>query len=246
MDWFKRYGIPGAYSMGLTLVWLIILYPCRIDLREEATLKIVVGIFAGGFLPFGYLMFLVGQVWYFLRCCCSNRYGRHARARLIAEAVHANNVPVNISDWAKWAAEGIHGARNGFIRWVIKKANKIIEKLTGKLAQKETVLAACSILASVSNCNKLDLKKDKYIQEWIRKRTDIVVMNQSIMAETILCTIGVWFLKFLPGWSIQSLYWRWLLIPVLFLLLIIIVYVTAIFRIKIDIVIAGVFNLRRR
>jgi len=85
VDWFKRYGIPGAYSVGLTILWLIILYPCRIDLSEENTLKIMAGIFAGGFIPIGYLMCMVGEGWYFFWCCLCNRCGRHARANLLYE-----------------------------------------------------------------------------------------------------------------------------------------------------------------
>jgi hypothetical protein len=233
MDWFKRYGIPGAYSMGLTLVWLLVLYPCRIDLSEENTLKIVGGIFVGGFLPFGYLMFTVGQGWYFLWCCCSKKVGRHARARLIDKAEHGKSDPVDISEWATWAEEGI------------KKAKMRITSLLIN-SEKETVLSACSTLEAVSRGDKLNLEKEKFVQEWIRKRTDIVVINQAIMAGTIVCTIVAWCLALLPDWSMQPLYLRWLLMPVLFLLLIIIWYVSVTFRINIDIVIAGMFNLRRR
>ncbi len=235
MDWFKRYGIPGAYSMGLTLVWLVILYPCRIDLSEEKTLKVVGGIFAGGFLPFGYLMCMVGDAYYFARCCFSQRYGRHARARHIADANHSENKPVNISDWATWAKEGVQSAKIWIPSWLIN-------------SQKETVLSACSILEAVSRGNEWNLDKDKYVQEWIRKRTDVVVMNQAIMAGTIVCTIGAFYLQKLHSWSMQPYedqYRTWFLAAVVSLYLII-WYVTIIARIKIDIVIAGVFNLRRR
>lgn len=232
MDWFKRYGIPGAYSLGLTLVWLLVLYPCRIDLSEENTLKIVGGIFVGGFLPFGYLMFTVGQVWYFLWCCCLKKFGRHARAKLIFDKTNKESKPVSIEDWATWAEEGIKNAKILLPLWLINR-------------EKETVLSACSTLEAVSRGNNLDLEKEKFVQEWIRKRTDILVINHAITAGTIVCTIVALCLGFLPDWSIQPLYLIWLS-PLLFLLLIVIWYVSVIFRIKIDIVIAGVFNLRRR
>lgn len=233
MDWFKRYGIPGAYSMGLTLVCMMILYPCRIDLSDEKTLKIMVGLFTGGFLPFGYLMYLVGQMWYFLWCCCSNKCGRHARARHIAKTNFDRNIiPVDIEQWALWAEDGIQDAK---ILWIHPSH------------EKETLLAACSILDAVSD-GKWDLKKDKYVQEWIRKRTDIVVMNQTIMAGTIVCSIGVLSLNLLSGWSLQPYEhrdWIWTLTAVICLHFII-CYVTNVVRIRIDIVIAGVFRLRRR
>ena len=242
MDWFQRYGIPGAYSMGLTLVWLSILYPGRIDLGNENTFKIVGGIFAGGFLPFGYLMCMVGNAYYFFRCCFSQRYGRHARARFIADANRNRNEPIDINRWDNWVIKGIPDTQNPIIRCLLRCL------LRWRMHWKEIMLGPCSVLAAVSNGNKWDLEKDKYIQEWIRKRTDVVVMNQAIMAGTIVCTIGAFYLQMLPNWSMQPYedqYWKWFLAAVVFLYLII-WYVTIIARIKIDIVIAGVFNLRRR
>lgn len=237
MDWFKRYGIPGAYSMGLTLVWLVILYPCRVDLRDEKTLKIMAGLFTGGFLPFGYLMCMIGDGWYFLWCWCSDKCGRHARARRIAEVngYFLCPLPFDIEEWAVWAKERIQDAKVWIPSWLIN-------------SQKETVLSACSILDAVSNGNKWDLEKDKYVQEWIRKRTDIVVINQAIMIGTIVCTTGPLCLAFLSDWSMQPQeHGHWILTSIAVACLhLIIWYVTIIFRIKIDIVIAGVFNLRHR
>lgn len=263
MDWFKRYGIPGAYSVGLTILWLIILYPCRIDLSEENTLKIMGGIFAGGFLPFGYLMCMVGEGYYYFRCCCSRRYGRHARARLISKVARTNNNPCNIEDWAVWAAKGIKMIRHPFIKWLRDlsyinwlinagyiqladhRINRIKKNIFGTLNEKEKILSACSVLEAVSKSGDPALDKDKFAQEWIRKRSDVIVINQAIIAATIVCPIGVWCLHFLPCWSIKSLYWGWLLIPVLFLLFVI-WYVINFLRTQTDIVIAGVFNLRDR
>lgn len=250
MDWFKRYGIPGAYSMGLTLVWLIILYPYRINLSEENTLKIAGGIFAGGFLPFGYLMCMVGQGCYFFCCSYSNRFGRHARAESIAKDngvnAGANNNPVDIEEWAAWAVNRIEKVKKPWLIKQINRINKIKKNLSYKPDEKETVLSACSVLEAVSRYDNFDLDKEKFVQEWIRKRTDIVVMNQAIMSGTIVCTIGALCLASLPDWSIQLSPLIWLLIPVLFFLFIIIWYVKIISQIDIDIAIAGVFNLRRR
>jgi len=236
MDWFKRYGIPGAYSMGLTLAWLVVLYPCRIDLRDEKTFKIMAGVFTGGFLPFGYMMYLVGQLYYLIRCRLSSRYGGHARARYIARTNFDANIPVDIEQWAAWAVRGIENANK-----------KLVLRTPSR--RRETILAACSVLQAVSS-NWSEMKeKEPFAQEWIRKRNDIVVMNQAIMAATIVCSIGAMCLGlFLPDWSMQPQEpWHVILISIAVVCLYFIIwYVTAIFRIGIAIVIAGVFNLRRR
>ncbi len=257
MDWFKRYGIPGACSMGLTFVWLLVLYPCRIDLQDEKTLKIMGGIFAGGFLPFGYLICMIGHGWYFLCCSCSSKCGRHARARHIVEADRVNEKTHTlfwgINEWAEWAVSGkgtnleFHPDKS-FLKKIVIPINCIYKKLLGHLTEKsETVLAACSVLEAITG-GRWSEQKERFAQEWIRKRTDIVVMNQAIMTGTIVCTIGALCLGlFLSDWSMQPRehrYWIWFLIMGICLHLII-WYVTVIFRIKIDIVIAGVFKLRK-
>ena len=238
MDWFKRYGIPGAYCMGLTFVWLAILYPCRIDLCNETSLKIVGGVFAGGFLPFGYLMCNIGNSWYFLMCSLSNRYVRHAVARNIDDTnqTQEGNESFDIEWWANWVKDRMQNTNTAFINFLVNKSE-----------EKEIVLGPCSVLATVSR-KDFGLEGDKFVQEWIRKRHDIVVMNQAIMAGTIVCSIGAVCLHFLPGWSWQShepQYWKWTLIAVVCLQFII-WYVTSVVRIGIDIVIAGMFYLRSR
>jgi len=134
-----------------------------------------------------------------------------------------------------------------FIRWADKRINRIKKNIFGTLNEKEKVLSACSVLMSVSKGIWPDRhEKEKFVQEWIRKRSDVVVMNQAIMAGTIVCPIGVYFLKFLPSWSIQYKSYHYLIfatIGVGFLLLILL-HVTNFNRTQTDIVIAGVFKLR--
>ena len=110
------------------------------------------------------------------------------------------------------------------------------------------MLDPCSVLVAVSNGNGWNFEKEKYIQEWIRKRNDIVVMNQTIMTGTIVCSIGALCLGvLLPDWSMHPQeHWHWILTLIAVgCLHLIIWYVTGIVRIGIAIVIAGVFKLRR-
>jgi len=235
MDWFRRYGIPGAYCMGLTLVWLMILYPCRVNLSDKDTATIIGVIFTVGFLPFGYLMCLTGQWLYILSCLILSRYGGHSIGIHIAEEDFQNNsIPVRIDKWAEWAEGGISRAGRRL---------RLIYRFYGR----EIVLEACSVLQTVSR-KDFDLKGDEHVQEWIRKRHDIVVMNQAIMAGTIVCTIGAACLNLLPDWSLQPYDSSYVIYAsvIVACLMFITWHVTNAVRIGIDIVIAGMLKLRHR
>ena len=61
MDWFKRYGIPGAYFLAILLAWLYAMYTCwPFDLGLEDLAKVM----AFMFLPVGYLLSILGQLRY--------------------------------------------------------------------------------------------------------------------------------------------------------------------------------------
>lgn len=65
MDWFKRYGIPGAYFYGLTLAWLYVLYPCVISDNTNVFFALA----TITFLPIGYLITNF-QYSLYLKCRC--------------------------------------------------------------------------------------------------------------------------------------------------------------------------------
>ena len=68
MDWFKRYGIPGAYFWGFLILWIWVLYDCKIDniINNDAVMKVVIAGIIGSFLPIGYLISIFGQI---AGCC---------------------------------------------------------------------------------------------------------------------------------------------------------------------------------
>jgi hypothetical protein len=66
MNWFERYGIPGAYFCGISLIWFGAFYHCQFAgmLGNQLTIAIVGGVLAGVFLPLGYLLSTTGQILY--------------------------------------------------------------------------------------------------------------------------------------------------------------------------------------
>ena len=70
MDWFQRYGIPGAVFWSFLILWIGAFHNCVIPKTicptdiEKA--KIIAAIAAGTFLPIGYLMAVIGQLVYHL------------------------------------------------------------------------------------------------------------------------------------------------------------------------------------
>lgn len=64
MDWFKRYGIPGAYFCVLTLAWIAICYPCKFNFFK-ANIKDLVVLVVIAFLPIGYILTTIQMFIYY-------------------------------------------------------------------------------------------------------------------------------------------------------------------------------------
>lgn len=65
MNWFQRYGIPGAFFYGLIFVLLYLYYPCKINQFKEIIEKIIVPFTLLTFLPVGYLISILQQILYY-------------------------------------------------------------------------------------------------------------------------------------------------------------------------------------
>lgn len=75
MNWFQRYGIPGAYFYGLLFYIYYILYPCNINQLNHDLL----GPFCLlTFLPIGYLFSILQQYIYY----SNNFFGIHRKAAI--------------------------------------------------------------------------------------------------------------------------------------------------------------------
>jgi len=173
---------------------------------------------------------------YLLRCYLSSGYGGHARARHIAKTKFENDkIPIDIDEWAKWAASGIDKRKKWWKKW------------RHTSPEKETVLSACSVLQAISSNWSSVEKKEQFVQRWTGKRNDVVVMNHAIVAGTVVCTIGVLLLTLLPGWSLQPYGHKdWICLVAIVCLQVIIWYVNSFLHTGIAIVIAGLFKLRQR
>ena len=67
MNWFERYGIVGTFFIAMIGAWLFFLFPevCKALLNSNKTNYIVS--FAGlSFLPFGYIIMVFSQRYYYL------------------------------------------------------------------------------------------------------------------------------------------------------------------------------------
>ncbi len=78
MNWFERYGIPGAYFVSLMAIWI---YAIRPDLfKNEACLspELLAALAALIFLPSGYVISIIGQSVYlnWRSCFIRLRFGR--------------------------------------------------------------------------------------------------------------------------------------------------------------------------
>jgi hypothetical protein len=66
MNWFQRYGIPGAYFWALMILWIGTFYHdnINIEILKSDTGKTIAGIIAGSFIPIGYLISVIVQFLY--------------------------------------------------------------------------------------------------------------------------------------------------------------------------------------
>jgi hypothetical protein len=147
MDWFKRYGIPGIYFVGLVVGWMYALYCCwPFNLTVEEVLKL--GAFIS--LPSGYILSVLSQYSYL-----------------------------------QFKIFGLH-------RKAAKKIGILLDKYEYELE------GMCCI--AVSRLNGSDLESQKFIQDWIRKRMDVLAINSTMIIATCLAP----FVARLIGWGLSG------------------------------------------
>lgn len=61
MNWFQRYGIPGAYFVALIATWAYLSYP---QIMQCYNPSVLVALIVIGFLPIGYIISVVEQLIY--------------------------------------------------------------------------------------------------------------------------------------------------------------------------------------
>ena len=69
MNWFERYGIVGMFFIVMAALWYFCLFPQGWELLNKGNVlfpKYVIGLCALSFLPFGYLIMVFSQLYYYL------------------------------------------------------------------------------------------------------------------------------------------------------------------------------------
>jgi len=73
MNWFERYGIVGMFFFVMTGMWFFCLFPeahklfSEINKTNPELLKFIGGFCGLSILPFGYIIMVCSQVWYYSR-----------------------------------------------------------------------------------------------------------------------------------------------------------------------------------
>lgn len=68
MNWFERYGIVGMFFVSMAAIWLFCLFPDARALFNEnhkILLDNIVWLCGLSFLPFGYIIMAISQLWYY-------------------------------------------------------------------------------------------------------------------------------------------------------------------------------------
>lgn len=217
MNWFQRYGIPGAYFECMTIVLFVIFYPCMIEL-DDNTLKIIAGVFTASFLPVGYLLTMFSQCLFWLETWIG------ANSKILPCLIY-KGMHVKSAEEAKVKLKYPH--KDMFAKYELEIAS----------------LSALNVAIKHNGC--VDLDAQKFVQEWAVKRMDVVVMNQTMIWATLLSMIIIFLLQpLLFNWSLQpeSSIFKWLVPVTAFLILLILFIITKICRKQIEILVAGIFE----
>lgn len=163
MNWFQRYGIPGAVFWGLLILWIIAFYHGRVDIdiikRDNG--KVIAGIIAGSFLPIGYLISVIGQIVYL-----------------------------------RYPGVGID-----------TRARKKAKDKSGCDSNQEWKQEVLSVIEAIKNEELLE--QTKFLQEWMRKRMDVLAISNSLICASILSIISALFFPFILKGECPELDSRW-------------------------------------
>jgi hypothetical protein len=198
MDWFKRYGIPGAVFWAFLILWIGALHNCVIPKticpKDIEKAKIIAAIAAGTFLPIGYLMAVIGQLIYHLfpgigmdtRVRKSEKKSFRSRLWLLFVRVDKSKTPELLRDsWKEWKQEAYSVNR--------------------------TILRLCRDNNSEGGNVRIGVEGMRFIHEWMTKRMGMVVVNFASMLAVIVAPYLSLLLTLLLDWKFC---WKWLLFAV--------------------------------
>jgi len=175
MNWFQRYGIPGAVFWIFLILWIGAFHNCVIpdaicstDIEKA---KIIAGIAAGTFLPIGYLLSVIGQLIYHL---CPN-FGIDTKARRTKATETIEDSSISNLEWKQEMCS-------------VCKTISYLQK-----SKKQ------------NGNNRLELDDIKFVLEWMSKRMDMIVINLILILAVLvafLLPVILGLLGFLP-WNLN-------------------------------------------
>ncbi len=162
MNWFERYGIPGAYFIGLMTAWVFAFHPNLIKQLASPDPQWL-GLAVITFLPIGYIISIASQVIYlnWRRCfpgsLLQGWLGFHSAAM----------DRLNILDSTLTQNE----------------RDKVINE---RNERDEVIIEARTLLLSASKHGPLNVEAHKYTRNWIARRMDVVAIDQSLIIATFV------------------------------------------------------------
>lgn len=175
MNWFQRYGIPGAYFVALSAAWVFALSPqaraiLAVDNNHTGALA---GLAVLIFLPIGYVISIFGQVVYLSWRCCFPRWRWLRRLRGCLGGVHGR-----AADKAKVKFLGFCSD---------KPCNKPLDKLT----EDEAIIEARTHLMTFSAAlrEKNSVSTHQFMRDWISRRMDVVAIDFSVILATLIAPV---------------------------------------------------------
>ncbi len=180
MNWFQRYGIPGAVFWGFLILWIGAFHYCVINdaISDTEKAKVIAAIAAGTFLPIGYLMALIGQLIYHL----FPGIGIDTRVRKSEKK----------SFWSRlWM----------FVRVDKSEINKPLHESWREW--KQEVYSFNQIILRLYKDKNLGVEGTRFICGWMSKRMDMVVINLASILAVIAAPLMSFILWLLLPWKIN-------------------------------------------
>jgi hypothetical protein len=185
MNWFERYGIPGAYFVLLLATLSVICWADSLVQYFECHPQLLTGVAALGAaasIPIGYLLAIISQVLYYTPLSWFWKVHRPA--------------------W-KWAWNNRSDRE--------RKPNE----RKPRHASEWHVEADVTFVARWKHHYKGEdgLKRSEFMQQWFAKRSDVMAMNAAMIWGTVVAVgllISAWGTGFFPypqGWHAPYLLW---------------------------------------
>lgn len=189
MNWFQRYGIPGAYFIGLSMAWAHAFYSCmfqRIFNKVDGTELILLAAII--FIPIGYVI-SVFQQWIYLKCKC---LGMHRAGINLPRKEAMKKAEKKAKMYIKLARKKKYKEKNKTLR---DKAKNIVNKTNERFPEcryNDATNEVDVLLLSVNRVmrKKIEIEVLKFAQLWVNKRTDVVAINFSLIIATVLSIVN--------------------------------------------------------